>query len=151
MTRRLKIIVLSIGILTFVMSLTQPAFYTSATNPAGWANSLGLLVFGWSGTMCGGAGIAWLANPLIFTSWFYLSRKIKVSVITGILAAVFAVSFLLFKNIITDEAGNYSIITDRKAGYWLWLTSIVIFTIGTAVIYYLEKRSAKKVHDNMNA
>jgi hypothetical protein len=139
MVRNLKIGVLVISCVLFIVSLTQPAFYTSAQEPDGWANSLGLVVFGWSGALGGDAGLAWFANPLIFLSWIFLFGKTKRSVTTSFFAVLFAGSFLLFKDVLTGEDGTYSIITQRKAGYWLWFLSIVVFALGSTFIYLKEK------------
>ena|ERR1700744_117405 len=141
--KKLETTVFWISILLFIASLTQPAFYTSASEPDGWANSIGLVLVGWSGALAGGAGIAWFANPLILVGWIYIFKRAKIAMLSGLFATAFAVSFLFFKNIMTDEAGNYSIITHREAGYWLWLASIIFFTIGAIYIYYSKKQLNK--------
>ena len=147
MLKNLKTAILSISILLFIISLTQPAFYIDRSNsPDGWSNSLGLVLIGWTGTLAGsGAALSWIANPLIFVSWYNLFRNIKASLITGIFAFIFSASFLLFKTVISNEAGHYSLISERKAGYWLWLTSISFFLAGLIIVYLKEKSTREKI------
>lgn len=141
---RAKKIILLISISFFLLSLTQPAFYIGRSDPDGWSNSLGLVLIGWSGALGGGAGLAWVANPLIFVSWFRTFKRARSSVTLSLLALAFSASFLLFKGIVSDEAGNYSVITERKAGYWLWLISIASFAIGRSVVYFFEDTLTRK-------
>ena len=78
----------------------------------------------------GGAGISWLANPLLISSWgLYFFDKGKLASITSILAVVAATSFLSFDTVISSAAPTYSKITEIKLGYWLWLASTVIMAI----------------------
>jgi len=143
-------IILIISILLFAVSLTQPAFYTSARQPDGWANSVGLLLIGWTGTLVGGAGLAWIANPLIFFAWTRFKKRKTAVVLSGI-ATIAAASFLMFDSIITGEDGNYSKITERKVGYWLWLISIAVFFIGTTVSYFInDYQKGYRANQNTN-
>ena len=148
--KKMKLGALIIAIVIFGASLTQPAYYTSAQEPDGWANSLGLLLIGWVGALGGHAGLAWLANPAILTAWISVFKNIKTSVIASILAACFSASFLVFSTVITDENGTCSMITDRKMGYWLWLTSIIFFAVSSIVIYIFEKSSNIKTNTTTN-
>lgn len=146
MTKNPKTIALIISIVLFAVSLTQPAYYIDATEHDAWANSFYLLIFGWSGVFAGGAAFAWLANPFILLSWFFLYRRIKAALVLSAIATAFAASFLCFHVIISSEAPTYSVITSRKAGYWLWLLSISWFFISTTIIYYREKISGEKIN-----
>lgn len=137
--KKLKIVALILSILLFIISLTQPAFYIDRSDPDGWANSIGLLLIGWTGTLAGGAGLAWLANPLLLFSWIFFFKKPKVSLRLSVIATFFAASFLMFHKILTDEAGNYSTITVRKAGYWFWLSSTSLFSLCSILLYYRYK------------
>ncbi|HEY2583228.1 MAG TPA: hypothetical protein VGI43_15555 [Mucilaginibacter sp.] len=145
----LKIKFLLIAILLFIIALTQPAYYIDRADHSGWSNSFMLFIFGWTGLFYGGAAIAWFANPLIVLSWVFYFKRPKLSVITGLLATIFSASFLLFHTIISSEAPTYSIITARKAGYWLWLMSITFFSIFTIITYYFEKNYLKD--NNINS
>jgi len=142
---KIKIVVLVIAILLFVISLTQPAYYINRKDYDGWANSFDLLIFGWSGVLYGGAASAWLANPLIILSWLFFFKERGGSVVTSVLALFFSASFLFFDTVISSEKPDYSIITARKAGYWIWLASIAFFFISATITYYVEKNNNKKV------
>jgi len=135
----IKVCILVFSIMLFLSSLTKPAFYIEREDYDAWSNSLILLGFGWSGALAGGAAIAWFANPLIFLSWVVLFKNIKMSVIASIIATALAISFLFFDKVITSEEPSYSKITAYKAGYWLWLSSIMLFTITTAIISFFDK------------
>jgi Flp pilus assembly protein TadB len=56
-----------------------------------------------------------------------LSLKISIA------AAIVSLSFLFFKQIMVNEAGNYSKIISYNLGYWLWVLSAVIMLIGNLV------------------
>lgn len=90
--------------------------------------------------MGGGSGLVWFANPFILVSWISLFKDVKTSIIFGLLASVFSLSFILFKKVISSEAPAYSTITEYKLGYWLWTISICLFTIG-AIFIYLKNNS----------
>lgn len=140
MTKKIKFAVLSLSILLFLISLTQPAYYIDGQEYDAWANSFGLLMIGWFGALCGGAGLAWFANPLILLAWILYFKKNLLSVWMAALASGFSASFLCFSKVISSEAPTYSTITERKAGYWLWLTSILIFALLATVTLVIENR-----------
>jgi len=54
--------------------------------------------------------------------------------LTSTIALVLSLSFLLFKQIIKDEGGNYGIITGYRAGYWLWVGTMVAVFIGNLMM-----------------
>jgi hypothetical protein len=144
MIKNAKRILFFLSILIFVISLTQPAYYIDRADYDAWANSFYLLIFGWSGLLAGGAAFAWLANPLILLSWILFFTKPKAALILSLLATLFAISFLFFNTIISSEETSYSTITARKAGYWLWLLSIALFSIASTILYYIDKQSQKR-------
>jgi hypothetical protein len=144
MIKKLRNIILILSISVFLISLTQPAFYTSAQEPGGWSDSFGLVWMGWMGVLYGGAGFSWLANPLILAAWICLSKYTNASLILSGLSLFYSLLFLFYKSIITGEDGHYSLITARKAGYWLWLMSIFIFAIGTLISFFIERKQTKQ-------
>jgi len=139
------------SIVLFVMSLTQPAFSTSAGyGGPGWL----ILIVGIFGPFAGGAGVCWLANPFLMLSWltfvdktavfkrihkdgkelFWLNFVEKaVSLLFCFFAVIASSSFLLFTQIIINEAGHYGPITDRHLGYWLWLSSTIVMLMGSGI------------------
>lgn len=115
----LKRAVLNLSILTFAISLTQECYCTSDS----CGNSAMALIVGPLGLCFGGACFSWLANPLLFIAWFSFRKKPLNAVITSGVSVALMFSFLFFKQIISDEGGNYSAIVSYKLGYWLWLLS----------------------------
>ncbi len=95
--KKYKIIILIISVIIFIVSLTQPAFYIDRTDYKAWSNPIGLIFFGWLGSiMGGGSALVWLANPLILTSWIYTFKSDKIAIGSGLLASILAISFLFF-------------------------------------------------------
>jgi hypothetical protein len=133
MQKIIKILIISISALLFAASLTQCAFGIDRADDNCWS-SLAALLTGWLNPA--GAGIAWYANPLLLVACIVIFKNEKLSVLLGFAACVFALSFLLFKKIITDEAGHYSNITYKGAGYRLWLSSCLSFLIGSSLVLF---------------
>jgi hypothetical protein len=134
---------ISISALLLLLSLTQNAYYVTGMEES--AGSLGLLAFllGWMDVF--GAGISWLANPILLFSWLLLGAgNFKASLIAGIAAVVFSLSFMLFDEIIANEGGGKSEILAYGTGYWLWLSSCGINLIGNLILYPKGKTVADK-------
>jgi len=135
---RLDIKILIISLIFFLFSLTQDAY--STIDSSGYiksANSFYLLLVGWIGAIMGegGAAICWVANPLIFIAWVFYRKNLKISLISAVFSLVFSLLFLFFKEVIVSEAPTFLKIIELKLGYWLWVLSIVIFTIGILVVF----------------
>ena len=90
----------------------------------GWPG-YGVLIFGAIPLVSSPANLTWLANPLLFLSWKYTFRlKTKQSIACASVALLLAASFLLFRNVVTNEGGTAAPITGYALGYWLWLASM---------------------------
>ena len=129
---KLKKGILNLSILVFAISLTQECYCTSDS----CGNSAMALIVGPLGLCFGGAGFSWLANPLLCIAWFSFRKKSLNTVITSMISLALMLSFLFFKQIISDEEGNYSTIVGYQLGYWLWLLSGGIMFIGSISIFY---------------
>ena len=116
----------------FIISLTQKSFCTEGS----CGDGIACLISGAIGFATGGAALTWLANPLLFLSWILIHKNPKLSLQISIAATLIALSFLFFKQIMADEAGNYSRIISYKFGYWLWVSSSVIMFVGNLVSKY---------------
>ncbi|MNK64903.1 hypothetical protein D3C87_841880 [compost metagenome] len=134
-------IILSLVILT--ISITQPAFYIeSKEDPEAWADSWLLFLFGWTFPL-GGAFVPfliWLANPIYIISIIFTLKGKKIGFYLSFLASLIAISFIKFDSIITSESGRESPIKSLELGYKLWLTSLVIMSIGTGINLYFKRR-----------
>jgi hypothetical protein len=118
----------------FAISLTQDCFYIDRTDRDAYALGLGLLLIGWLGVLVG--VFAWLANPLLMVVWLLtlLGRQRMVAVACALGSLGFSLSFLLHDDIMANEAGGRSAITEIVAGYWLWNLSIACAIVAAALI-----------------
>jgi uncharacterized membrane protein len=137
LTDRKKLLIFSVGI--FLLSLTQKTYCTNDDCGEFWSGFL-LLIFGWLGAFVGGAGVCWIANPLLILSWIFINKKIKTSIILSGISTTFTIAFLFFNEIMIDEAGNYGEITGYKLGYWLWNSSALLTFIGSIMILLKHER-----------
>ncbi len=131
----LKSVVLYSSICVYVVSLTQHCYCT--TDSCG--DSIMALLIGPLGLIFGGAGFSWLANPFLFSAWFSFKNKPLRTIVVSSISVAFMASFLVFKRIISDEAGNYSEIVSYRLGYWLWLLSGMIMLVGSILVYGRSK------------
>lgn len=122
---------LIISIVVFFIACSQKTYCTNGDCGAYW-DGLAASILGAFGLFAGGAYIAWLANPLILISWLAY-RKTKISLVTSILAFAFGLSFLLFDEIMVNEAGHYGEITGYEMGFYLWNLSFLIMIIGNVI------------------
>ncbi|HNU32606.1 MAG TPA: hypothetical protein PKN75_03360 [Bacteroidia bacterium] len=113
--------------LLFVLSLTQKCYCTTST----CADSIMVLLLGWFAVFSGGAGLVWLANPLLIASWLTFKTKLKWSMWFSVGATLISLWFLLFDSIHASETGQHQQIVSYKAGYWLWVLSNVTMLVGT--------------------
>jgi hypothetical protein len=115
-------VALTVSLGLFVFALTQRCFCTE--RDCGEPGEGAAILFSGSfGFFLSWSNLTWLANPLLLTSWIVINRNPKLSFTTSLLATIISGSFLLFLNVIDDEAGNYDRITGYELGYWLWVSS----------------------------
>lgn len=104
-----------------------------------------VFLLGWFAMIKGGAGISWLANPLLFAAWIKLKKNLKASMFLSMFAALISLSFLLFDSIIDNENGQEKEIISYRAGYWLWVTSGVVMLVGTYTL--MLRHNTRKLHE----
>jgi len=125
-----KHICVGIAICLFLASFTQPAFYVDGPEKDAWSSPIAIVTAGWLGLMSGFFScIAWLANPLFIFGVILFLRNKKIAVFVGLLAILCAGSFLWARTIPLGESGMEATITEYKAGYWIWLASIVFLEV----------------------
>jgi len=125
----------SIGIM--LLAFTQDSYCTST----GCGNAFLAFLLGWFSIFFTAAGISWLANPLLIMSWFSIKVNPKLSWYASIGALIFASSFMLFDEIIDNEAGHMHEIISYGLGYKLWLFSISIMFVWN----FLQQQELKKM------
>jgi hypothetical protein len=134
---------ISIGF--FVLAMTQTAYYEATADPA--RNSAGLLLVGWMGVL--GGYIEWIANPLLFFSWFSaLHRRYWQAVSSAALALTLILSFLRRSEVVWtfDNGSRAAAIKGYGFGYWLWLASSAVMVIaGVALLVRQSGRSSREV------
>jgi hypothetical protein len=133
---RKYIFILGVGLLSF--SLFQIAYIKDTSPDNNTEYGLGVFLFGWINVF--GAGVSWLANPLLILSWKLLFKNIKYAMILSFSALVFALSFLTFDEILANEGGGHCGILSYGTGYWLWIASCLSSFTGTAILYMFSNR-----------
>lgn len=128
--KKLKKYIFIVSISLFIVSLTQKCYCT--TSECG--DSIMAFILGWAALLSGGAGISWLANPLLFASWFMLRENLKLAMFLSVAALLLSLSFLIFDTVIANEAGQKQQIIAYKLGYWLWMGSNMVMLVGTFVL-----------------
>lgn len=133
----------------FIISLTQESY---CTNQCG--DSLAVFLAGWIGVLFEigalidkclninsvsevdytiGATFSWLANPALLIAWLTYRESKTTSLIFTSLSLATMLSFLMFDEVLDNEAGYYSKIITYKAGYWLWLSSSAVLAAGAVL------------------
>lgn len=128
--KRIMKTVLIASMLCFALSLTQKCYCTT-TN---CSDSFMVFILGWAAVFSGGAGLTWLANPLLFASWFFLKRKLETSMFMGSLAFLVTLLFMMFGSVVDNESSISHQVISYKPGYWLWVTSSACMWLGTSVL-----------------
>lgn len=118
--------VAALSMLLFLLSLTQKA-YCTATH---CADSIMTFLLGWAALASGAAGLTWLANPLLILSWWLWYRHTRAALLCSTGALLLAFSFLLFHSVPANESGQQQQVMAYRAGYWLWLGSMVLSWLG---------------------
>lgn len=128
-----------ISILLFLTALIFPCFDTMEEEGED-GEGAALLLSGFFGFFSTTAGFSWLANPALWMSWSYFTKKPRQSFIASVIAVLFALSFLLFKTIMVNEAGGTSSVVKYRIGYWLWLASCLIMLIGNIYLRHRDNQ-----------
>lgn len=142
---KLKNIFLTISAVLFALSLTQKCYCTIST----CSDSIMVFILGWAAAFSG-AGITWLANPLLFASWALLKKKLKTAMILSSAAALLSLFFLMFSSITDNENNQAKEIVSYQPGYWLWMGSCVVMLIGTFTLMLRHNTRVFRAKQQMN-
>ena len=124
------LIILSLSI--FFISLTLNAF-TYDYQGVKTMSSISCFLMGSTAILGGGLleWIVWLANPLCLISIFCLIMDKPIAQKINITSVILAMSFYSWNSILAAESGTSGKILSVKSGYFIWLASIIILTVGT--------------------
>ena len=141
---KIKTYILLISLTVFVVSLTQTALTYNDFDGQKIHSSVSLLLMGGLAILGGGLleWLIWLANPLYFLAIIFLFKSNKTSKKVSIAATILALSFTTWKEILAAENGRTATIESLNLGYWLWVLSLTILSIGT--IYYFKQLDKKQ-------
>lgn len=133
-----------LSVLLFISSLTQNAYFIKDGEDSVGSFGLVALLLGFFG-LSSSAGFAWLANPCFFISFLQLKKEnFKKAKIFSLISVLFALSFMFFDEVIANEGGGQEEITGYDLGYWLWLSSLIIYFLGLLFADIIIKSEAKK-------
>jgi hypothetical protein len=129
----------------FLVSLTQPALTYQDFDGPKTHSSVSLLFMGGLAILGGGflEWLVWFANPLYFIGLLLFYRSNKTSSSFSLLATILALSFTAWDEILAAENGRLAAIVSLNIGYWLWIGSLTVLTIGT--LYHFIQ--LKKIED----
>jgi hypothetical protein len=137
--KAIKILTIIISLAVFFISLTKNAvtinYIEIKTVP-----SLDYFLMGSTAFLGGGMSeqIIWLANPLSLISIYLLAINKKSAIKLSLSALFLSVSFSSWKEILGAESGATAKIISLEMGYFLWVLSILILTIGTFIYFKIE-------------
>lgn len=126
-----------LSIILLIISLSMPAFFVDRgrTQPEE-VGSLVIFLMGWMGPL-GGAVIPflfWCANPIyLFSICLFLNRNRKQAFFISLVSCMIALLFMQMDKIMVSESGSESTITSLGPGYYLWLSSFLVLSIGTGI------------------
>lgn len=123
----------------FAISLFLTPFTLFGENPDPWPIGLWCILFGWT-ILATGAGISWLANPLVILTWIMFSKNIKAAAWLSLFALIFSSSFLFADEIIANEAGTYRKIAHIGIGYYFWFISNFISFLSSVLLIRLQRK-----------
>lgn len=135
------IIYIFVSLIIYIISLTQPAISSNELNDK-TLSGIATLVMGGLSVLGGGffEWIIWLANPLYFLSIIFFIKYRNTAQVLSLLSCILALSFVTWDKVLASESGRLAKIESLDIGYWLWLSSIVILTIGI----FLSEENPKK-------
>ena len=133
---KIKTYILLISLTVFIVSLTQTALTYNDFDGQKTHSSLSLLFMGGLAILGGGLleWFIWLANPLYVLALIFFYKSKKTSIVVSIIATILAISFTTWNEILAAENGRTATIESLNLGYWLWVLSLALLSIGT--IYY---------------
>ena len=121
------------GFLIPSVSLYSFCLMTTAFCTDGCIPSLTVALSGWLPTSYLQL-MEWFANPLLIVGWLtWITGLYRATNFLSVIALSAALMFLFQDGAITGEDGVARKITEIGPGYWLWIASMVVLTVGSAI------------------
>ena len=133
-----------LSLLCFVICLFFPAYYAGIDALPG--SSLFLLLLGWLGPLDG--HYSWFANPVYGIALILglLRQHPRLTAALSGLSLCIALTFLLNKEILINEAGHQARIVAYGWGYWLGLAAFVVLAAGAIGAIVVEQKTTAIEH-----
>jgi len=143
--KTIKTITILVSLTIFVVSLNYNAI-TLDFQGVKPVPSIEYFLMGSTAILGGGLleWIMWLANPLSLLTIIYLWKDNRIARLTSIISMSLALIFSTWNEILGAESGSMGKIVSLEVGYYLWLTSIIVLTIGTNY-YFLRLWQLEKL------
>jgi hypothetical protein len=131
-----KILLITLSLSIFSASLTFDAF-SYEYQGVKMMSSLSCFVTGSLSILGGGTleWFIWLANPLCLISIFCLIMDKNLASKFNFTALILAISFYSWNSVLASESGTSGKILSVELGYFIWLASITVLTIGTKLYF----------------
>lgn len=132
-------IILGISVVLYLVSLTQEGFCTVNRCGDNWTG-FAIVGFGAIGGILSMTGMVWYANPALWAAWWFLKKKPKQAIYFSAAATVISLSFMFCTEIADQQPGRQSYITAYRAGYWLWIASIICVLFGSLILFLWRRK-----------
>lgn len=134
-------ITLAISLGLYLVSLTQQGYCISGACGDHWLGAY-LVAMGAIGGIMSIAGLTWYANPALWAAWSQINKHPKRALVFSFIGTLLAASFLMATEISDIKPNMVSYITGYQPGYWLWLASMSVMLIGSAISYLISRKEA---------
>lgn len=143
-SKYINLIFTIISIMLWLISMSQKAYCVDGNCGEPWSGLICLLFGFLSLFFYSYAAVSWFLNPLMIISYFIPLKNINTKLLLALASVLFGLSFLLFDEIVKNEAGHFGKITGYEIGYWLWVASAIINLIGIIINKLTTLRNTKK-------
>jgi hypothetical protein len=132
-----RLVLIVVSLVALGISLALPALVVDP--PSESVLGLNCFLLGWLSLML--AWPMWLANPLyVLGLIFFGFKKYDVSFGLGVVAIGLALCSLTITQIMRDEGGTMEKVTGLGSGFYLWLISLLIPTLGSLALALARKK-----------
>lgn len=146
-SKTIKITTIVLSLTVLAISLTQNAVKIDYQGVK-LVGSLDYFLMGSTALLGGGLfeQIIWMANPISLYAIILLSKNNRLAIKYSRIAVVLALSFSTWDELLGAESGAMAKILSLELGYYLWVLSIVILTLG--IHYYFKKDGIQQNANN---